>query len=81
MVRNVGTADRMIRLVIGALALLLSWWVGFGSLGGLLLLVVAGVGLVTGAVGFCPTYLLFRISTNPTFHRTSKSVVKVAAHQ
>lgn len=45
--------------------MLLSWWVGFGSLGGILLLVVAGVALVTGAVGYCPTYQLLKISTYP----------------
>jgi hypothetical protein len=35
---------------------------------------------VTAAVGFCPTYLLLHISTTPTFHRTSRPEVKVAAH-
>lgn len=80
MIRNEGAADRTIRLVVGAAALLLSSWVGVGSVGGILLLVVASVGLVSGAAGFCPTYLLLKISTNPTFHRTPRSVVKVAEH-
>jgi hypothetical protein len=80
MIHNEGTADRIIRLAVGAAAVLLSWWVGFGSLGGILLLVVAGVALVTGATGYCPTYQLFKISTYPTFHRTSTPTVKIAAH-
>lgn len=80
-IHNEGTLDRVIRLVLGVAAVLLSWWVGFGSLGGVLLLVVAGVALVTGVVGYCPTYQLFKISTNPTFHRTSTPRAKVAAHR
>jgi hypothetical protein len=80
MIRNEGTADRITRLVGGAAAVLLSWWVGFGSLGGILLLVVAGVALVTGTVGYCPTYQLLKISTYPTFHRTSTPRMHAVAH-
>jgi hypothetical protein len=80
MIHNEGTADRIIRLVVGAAAVLLSWWVGFGSLGGILLLVLAGVALVTGAIGYCPTYRLLKISTYPTFHKTSTPRVEAAAH-
>ena len=28
--------------------------------------VVAGIALVTGVVGFCPLYAIFRFSTKPT---------------
>lgn len=80
MIHNEGTADRIIRLVAGAAAVLLSWWVGFGSLGGILLLVLAGVALATGVTGFCPTYLLLKISTYPVFHRTSTPRVEAGAH-
>ena len=80
MIRNEGTADRIVRLVLGVAAVLVSWWVGFGSLGGILLLVLAGVMLGTAAVGYCPTYRLLRISTYPTPHRISKSEAKVATY-
>jgi Inner membrane protein YgaP-like, transmembrane domain len=84
MILNEGTADRISRLVLAAAALLFSWWIGFGSVGGILLLVFAGVMLVTAAVGICPTYWLLKISTRPSLHRTSTSRVEdrveVAAH-
>jgi hypothetical protein len=80
MIRNEGTVDRILRLVLAAAALLLSWLVGFGSLGGILLLVFAGVMLVTAAVGFCPSYWLLKISTYPSPHRISTPRVKVATH-
>ena len=56
--RNIGSADRVIRTIIGVAAVAAgiafhSWW-------GLL----AALPLVTAAVGFCPLYSLLRISTN-----------------
>ena len=63
MKKNMGTADRIIRtliaLVIGAL-----YFTGrIGGTVGIVLLVVAIVFLATGLVGFCPTYVPFKIST------------------
>ena len=77
---NEGTADRVLRLVVAAAAVLFAWWVGFGSVGGIILLVVAGIALVTGTVGYCPTYQLFRFSTRPSPHRISMPGLKAAAH-
>lgn len=62
---NEGTIDRVIRIVLG---------VGLGALalaGAVsapwlyVVWVVAAIALVTGIVGFCPLYALFRISTKP----------------
>ena len=64
--------------VVGAAALLVSWLVGFGSIGGIVLLVVTGIALVTAAVGYCPAYRLFKFSTNPSFHKTSTREVTIA---
>jgi DUF2892 family protein len=80
MILNEGTADRLGRIVVAAAAVLLSWWAGFGSAGGILLLVFAGWMLVTGAVGYCPGYRLFKFSTRPSFHRISTPGLKAAAH-
>lgn len=80
MILNEGTTDRIARLVVGAAALFGSWWVGFGSVGGILLLVVAGVGLVTAAVGYCPTYRLLKISTRPSPHRISTPGFRAVTH-
>jgi hypothetical protein len=62
---NVGKADKLIRLLIAAVAAIVAFSVGAGSLLGIVLLLVAGVMLVTAAVGFCPLYRLFGMSTCP----------------
>jgi hypothetical protein len=56
------------------------WGSTVGTIVGGVLLVVAAIMLVTAAVGYCPTYRLLNISTNPTFHRTSKPEAKVLVH-
>ncbi len=65
---NVGTTDRVIRIVLGvalaAIALA-------GSVSAPLLYVVwvvAAIAVVTGVVGFCPLYALLRVSTKPAAH-------------
>ena len=78
MIINEGAADRIIRLVVAAAAVLVSWWAGFGSVAGIILLVVAGIAFVTATVGYCPTYQLFKFTTRPSPHRIS--TLKTAAH-
>ena len=65
MVRNEGTVDRIVRVVLGAV-LVAAW--AFGWLTGVLAVVLGVVGIVligTGAVGFCALYKVFGISTCP----------------
>ncbi len=61
--RNVGTADRIIRIVVGValIALTLTTQVAAPFL--YVLWLVAALALVTGAVGFCPAYAVLRLST------------------
>ena len=77
---NEGAADRVIRLVVAAAAVLFSWWAGFGSVGGIILLVFAGWMFVTGAVGVCPGYWLVKISTRPSPHRISTPPLRAVTH-
>ncbi|HQR27032.1 MAG TPA: DUF2892 domain-containing protein [Nocardioides sp.] len=66
---NVGSSDRIIRLVVAVVAAVVAFMVGAGSVLGILLLVVAAVMLVTAAVGFCPLYRVFGVSTcRPRVH-------------
>ena len=67
---NESTLDRVVRLVVAVVATVLGVVVGAGSVGGVLLFVVAAIMLVTAAVGFCPVYRIFGISTCkvPTGH-------------
>ncbi len=60
---NMGTADRIIRVIITAIiAILFFTDVITGTLG-IVLLVVAGVFLLTSIIGFCPLYAPFGIRT------------------
>jgi Protein of unknown function (DUF2892) len=65
MKRNMGSVDRLLRaFVVAPVLIVLSVAVfGVGSVLGIVALVVAGVMLVTPAVGFCPAYTPFGIST------------------
>jgi hypothetical protein len=62
---NESTLDRIIRGVVGAIALVVAVVVGVGSVGGILLVVVGGILVVTAAVGFCPLYRILGLSTAP----------------
>ncbi|HEY5185289.1 MAG TPA: DUF2892 domain-containing protein [Actinomycetes bacterium] len=64
MTANVGTADRVIRVVLAVVAAIVGFSVGAGSVLGIVLLVIAAVLLVTAAVGFCPLYRLVGLSTS-----------------
>jgi len=65
MKKNIGSSDRLIRvllaIVFGAL-----YFGGFvtGTLG-LVLVILAGVFLLTSLLSFCPLYALFGLSTCP----------------
>jgi uncharacterized membrane protein len=66
MKKNMGTADRVIRVIIAAIiAGLFFGNVITGTLG-IILLVLAGVFLLTSVVSFCPLYAPFGISTCKT---------------
>lgn len=61
---NMGTVDRLLRgFVIGPALLVVGFLLGAGTIPGVVAFVLAGIALVTGAVGFCPAYVPFGIST------------------
>jgi hypothetical protein len=63
--RNVGTPDRVIRVTLAAIALIVAAFVGLPSGLGIGLLVLAAVLAATAAVGFCPLYRLVGLSSCP----------------
>lgn len=70
MTPNMGTVDRGLRaFVVAPAALVLAFVVDVGTLGGVALLVVAGIMLVTAFTGVCPNYTVIGISTDPRPHR------------
>ncbi|MEE4114952.1 MAG: DUF2892 domain-containing protein [Marinilabiliaceae bacterium] len=63
MKKNMGTADRLIRVIIAALiAVLFLTGVIEGTLG-IVLLVLAGVFVLTSLIRVCPLYIPFGIRT------------------
>ncbi|MCA6363150.1 MAG: DUF2892 domain-containing protein [Bacteroidetes bacterium] len=62
---NVGNIDRIIRLIVAVLFAVL-YFGGFvtGTIG-LVLVILGGVFAVTAAIGFCPLYSIFGLSTCP----------------
>lgn len=60
MSRNVGTTDRILRLVLGLAVIALGFY--FGSWWGALGLIFVG----TAAIGWCPLYVPFGLSTCST---------------
>jgi Protein of unknown function (DUF2892) len=65
MTRNMRNLDRGLRAFVGApAAVIAAALVGVGSVGGILMLVLAAVMLATSAVGSCPLYVLLHIDTS-----------------
>lgn len=66
MKKNMGTADRIIRVIVAVIIAVL-YYIGVipGTLG-VVLLVLAGVFLLTSLVSFCPLYAPFGLKTCST---------------
>ena len=66
MTRNMGTLDRGLRaFVVAPSAIVVALFLGAGTLGSVILFVVAGIMLTTAVAAFCPTYTVIGISTRP----------------
>jgi len=57
MPRNMGVLDRGLRtFVVAPVAIVVAFIIGAGTVGGVILFVVAGIMLASSATAFCPTY-------------------------
>ena len=66
MKKNMGTADRIIRVLIAAaIALLYMNGIITGTLG-MVLLVLGGIFVATSLINFCPIYAIIGVSTCKT---------------
>lgn len=63
MKKNMGTTDKIIRIVIAVLFAVLFFTKAVTGVAGIILLVLAAVFVLTSLVGSCPLYLPFGIST------------------
>lgn len=66
MKKNMGIADRITRIVVAAVLALLYFTDVVTGTPGIVLLVVAGVFVLTSMISFCPLYAPFGLSTCPT---------------
>jgi hypothetical protein len=63
MKKNMGTADRIIRVIIAAIVAILYFTNVITGTLGIVLLVLAGVFVVTSLISFCPLYAPFGFKT------------------
>lgn len=63
MKRNMGSIDRILRILIAAVIAVLFFKHILNDALGIILLVIAGIFLLTSFVSFCPLYAPFKIST------------------
>lgn len=61
-----GSVDRVIRLILAALFVILFVFNVVAGFFGYLLLLIAAIFILTSLVNFCPLYAIFGIKTNKT---------------
>ena len=62
--KNMGKADKIVRVLIAVLFTVLFLNQLITGIFGVILVILAGVFLLTSVVGTCPLYLPFKINTN-----------------
>ncbi len=73
MKKNMGNTDRIIRFIIAAIIAVLYFTGTIAGTLGIVLLVLAGVFLLTSFISFCPLYAPFGISTCPMKNQSAKN--------
>jgi hypothetical protein len=63
MKKNMGTTDKVIRILVAVVILVLFLTHVISGTLAVILLILAGVFVVTSLLGFCPLYLPFGLST------------------
>lgn len=64
MKKNMGTIDKVIRILVAVVFAVLFFMQVITGVIGIILLVLAGVFVLTSMISFCPLYWPFGISTN-----------------
>ena len=63
MKKNMGSADKIIRIIVAIVAAVLFFTGTVAGTLGIVLMVVAGIFLLTSLTGFCPIYAILGIGT------------------
>ena len=63
---NVGGVERRIRILLGILMLVIGVFANLSLIGTAIVLMLGGIALVTGVIGYCPLWALMGMNTCPT---------------
>ena len=63
MKKNMGTVDKVIRVLVAVVVLILYFTNVITGTLAVILLILAGILVVTSLIGFCPLYALFDLNT------------------
>lgn len=63
MKKNMGSLDKILRIIVALVLVVLYFTNVISGVLGIVLLVVAGIFVLTSLISFCPLYLPFGIST------------------
>lgn len=61
--KNVGSTERIIRIVIAIIVLAAKFLIPLTGIVGIIALVVAAIAIITSLVNFCPLWAVFGINT------------------
>ena len=64
MKKNMGKIDRLLRVILAIIFIVLFFTKTITGVGGIILMMVAGIFLLTSLIRFCPLYYPFGIKTN-----------------
>jgi len=65
MKKNMGTIDKVVRVTVAAIIAILYFTNVLTGTLGIVLLILAGVFVLTSLISFCPIYSIFGLSTCP----------------
>jgi hypothetical protein len=64
MKKNMGTIDKLVRVLIAAVVVILYFTNVISGTLAIILLILAGVFVLTSLLGFCPLYIPFGLNSN-----------------
>ena len=65
MKKNMGTVDKVVRIIIALIIVILFYFKVITGTLGIVLIIASGIFLLTSFISFCPMYTIFGLSTCP----------------
>jgi hypothetical protein len=64
MTKNMGTVERVVRVILAIVIILLYQAGSITGIAAIILGIIAAIFIITSIVGYCPLYVLLKISTS-----------------